>query len=312
MTNSPVLFLIFNRPDLTEKVFSAIREAKPSQLFIAADGPRADKPGEKEKCELTRNLVLNGVDWDCEVHTLLRDTNMGCKLAVSSAIDWFFENVEEGIILEDDILPDQSFFKYCEEMLVRYKDNDQITQISGVNLMGEWNKNDESYFFSKAGGIWGWATWRRAWKHYDVEIKSWNNRTVRNGIKKFLDERKWFDLISDDFDKVYNGQCDTWDFQWVYTQMKIHGFSVIPSKNLIRNIGFRDDATHTKNANESIESKMKAQTLIFPLNHPDKIISNYTYTSYYFNLLIRKPEPSVDLIIKKIKSRIKNVFKKTN
>lgn len=170
--NVPVLLLIFNRPDTTQRVFHEIRGASPLQLFISADGPRENKPGEFEKCQITRDIVRQ-VDWDCEVYTNFRDKNLGCKIAVSSAIDWFFENVEEGIILEDDCLPSFSFFRFCEELLEKYRDDERIMQIGGTNLLSEWQRSDDSYYFSKYGAIWGWATWRRAWQYYDVNMKLW-------------------------------------------------------------------------------------------------------------------------------------------
>src|ERR1700712_5595517 len=202
MLNTPVLLLIFNRPDLTERVFDMIRKVKPVNLFIAADGPRMDKPGEAELCKKTLNVVLEHIDWDCEVHTLLREHNLGCKAAVSSAINWLFENVEEGIILEDDILPDESFFDFCNEMLIKYKDDERVTQISGVNLMGV-SDNTESYFFSKIGGIWGWATWKRAWRNYDVNINSWIDKDSKKQIREFLGKKDWFDRMKGNFDMVY-------------------------------------------------------------------------------------------------------------
>jgi hypothetical protein len=310
MLNIPVLFLIFNRPDLTERVLASIRQAKPTKLFVAADGPRIHKEGEAELCKQTRDVVLKNIDWECEVHTLLRDTNLGCKIAVSGAITWFFENVESGIILEDDILPDQSFFPFCEEMLIKYKDDERVTQISGVNLMGQSNRK-ESYFFSKIGGIWGWATWSRCWKHYDVDIKAWDDRKTIKSVRQFLGKRIWFDKMNVNFRTVFEKKYDTWDFQWVFTQLKLKGMSIIPSKNLIENIGFREDATHTKNSNELIESKMKALSIKYPLVYPQDIISDDDYTSYYFGLL-NKPEAYFTTILKKIKSNIKNGFKRNS
>lgn len=300
---TPILFLIFNRPDLTDLVFSTIRQAKPAQLFIAADGPREHKKLEAELCKHTRDIVLQNIDWDCEVHTLLRDTNLGCKTAVSSAITWFFDNVEAGIILEDDILPDPSFFTFCEKMLIRYKDDERVTQISGVNLMGHLD-HKQSYFFSKMGGIWGWATWARAWKHYDVDIKDWKNTRVRNEVKKFLAHRDWFHRMKSNFDMVYNKLYDTWDFQWVFTQLKLNGLAIIPIVNLIENIGFRGDATHTKNSNELIESKMKCYSLPFPVVHPVSVISDDIYTGYYFSLL-NKPDHGYVRALKRVKNKIK-------
>ena len=310
MLTTPVLFLIFNRPDLTERSFAIIKAAKPSKLFLAADGPRPGIAGEAELCRQTRQIVLDHIDWDCELHTLLREDNLGCMNAVSSAISWLFKNVEEGIILEDDICPDGTFFPFCEEMLKRYKSDESITQISGVNLKPE-EINNESYFFSKVGGIWGWATWRRVWEHYDVNIDSWDDKQVRKNIKQFLGKNDWFTRIRGSFEMVHKKQLDTWDYQWVFTQMKLRGLAIIPGKNLIENVGFRADATHTHSSNELLESKMKINALNFPLIHPTEVISNDEYTSYYFNLFDR-PQPYYRKILKRIIEKIKDGVRKAN
>ncbi|MEO6520456.1 MAG: acyltransferase [Mucilaginibacter sp.] len=305
---TPVLFLIFNRPDLTERVLARIKEARPAKLYVAADGPREHKTGEDELCRKTRETVLQNIDWDCEVHTLLRESNLGCKIAVSSAITWFFENVEAGIIIEDDILPDLSFFSYCEEMLIRYKDDERISQVSGVNLMGQSDCID-SYLFSKLGGIWGWATWRRVWRNYDVTIASWTQAQSKKAIKQFLGKENWFNYWKVKFDMVYNNQYDTWDFQFVYTQLLSQSITVIPCKNLIENIGFRGDATHTKNSNELIEKKMKPNTLTFPLQHPQIVASNQDYDAYYFSLSAEASK-RYGSILKKIAQKAKGGLRK--
>lgn len=307
MEISPVLFLIFNRPDVTESVFARIKEARPSKLFIAADGPRKDKPGEAELCAVTRNAVLDNINWPCEVFTLLRDTNLGCKVAVSSAINWFFKHVEQGIILEDDTLPDISFFTFCTEMLNRYNDDVRITQISGFNLMGKSPELNASYLFSKIGGIWGWASWRRAWNTYDIDIGTWGTNGKQQ-IQNFLNNRQWLKQLEPNFNSVYLKQIDTWDYQWVYAQLYNSGLIIIPSVNLVENIGFnRVDATHTKGANNLIDL-LKTNNLTFPLQHTNNVVSNAAYTAYYFDLL-PKPNSTIDIGVKKIKRLIHNLFK---
>jgi len=169
---TPVLFLVFNRPDTTRRVFEAIRAARPARLFLVADGPRERQPDDKEKCERVRYIATD-IDWDCEVKTLFRKENLGCKNGVSSAIDWFFSHVDEGIILEDDCLPTESFFWFCEELLRRYRNDSRVMQICGSNFLRGWQRNNDSYYFSGYGPIWGWASWRRAWIYYDVDMKLW-------------------------------------------------------------------------------------------------------------------------------------------
>lgn len=170
--HSAVLFLVFNRPDTTRQVLDSIRQARPPRLYVAADGAREDRPGERERCERVRGIATD-VDWPCEVHTLFRARNLGCKTAVSGGISWFFEQEEEGIILEDDVLPDQSFFVFCEELLERYRHEAKVTMISGDYFHGNNHQPTASYFFSRYTHIWGWASWRRAWQHYDREMAQW-------------------------------------------------------------------------------------------------------------------------------------------
>jgi len=269
MLDTPILFLIFNRPETTTLVFEQIRIAKPKHLFIAADGPSADKHNEELNCELVRKLVLDGIDWPCEVRTLFRIQNLGCGKAVSEAITWFFEHVEQGIILEDDCLPSQDFFRFCSDMLSRYKDKDEIMEVTGTNILqGKLEQTNDSYYFSSYGSIWGWATWRRAWKHYDFDMLDFD---VMKGemllrLKSRLDIKNWMHS----FFNVYQKEIDTWDYQWVYTLWKNKGICIVPTENLILNIGFGLDATHTLGNNNF--SYLKLSTVKLPLNHP-KIIS---------------------------------------
>jgi len=266
---TPVLFLIFNRPDTTQKVFNAIRQAKPKQLFIAADGPRPDKEGEIEKCQKARQIATS-VDWDCEVKTLFRDKNLGCKIAVSSAIDWFFENVEEGIILEDDCLPSQSFFWFCQELLKYYRDDTRIMHISGDNFQFGKTRGEGSYYFSKYAHIWGWATWKRAWKCYDVNMKNFGNFFKSNQVINIFSikqqQKYWMNI----FQRVYDGKIGTWDYQWTYTCFINNGLCIMPNVNLVLNIGFSKEAFHTKDGN-SIFSKMEAKE-ITEIRHPEFVL----------------------------------------
>lgn len=240
---APVLFIVFNRPETTKRVFEAIRQNKPTRLFVAADGPRENKPGEKERCQEARKITEN-IDWPCEVKRLYRDKNLGCKFAVSSAIDWFFENVEEGIILEDDCLPNSSFFGFCEEMLRLYRNDNKAMCISGDNFLPGKMQNKNGFYFSKYIHIWGWATWRRAWKNYDVKIKDWQDIKSKGTINKYFDsitEKLYWQTL---FDVVYRGKINTWDYQFVLHIWKNSGLSVAPGVNLVKNIGFNNKGTH--------------------------------------------------------------------
>jgi hypothetical protein len=242
--DTPVLFLIFNRPDTTVQVFAAIAKAKPRRLFVVADGPRPEKTGESETCQATREIIKR-IDWDCEVKTLFRDRNLGCKEAVSSAITWFFEHVEEGIILEDDCLPSDSFFSFCAELLEKYRDDKRVMMISGDNFQDGISRGDASYYFSKIPHIWGWATWRRAWHLYDKEMQSFPTFVKQKGIYHVSPEVDVQNFWLSCFIPAYRGEINTWDYQWVYTILSRDGLSICPQINMVSNIGFGGDATHT-------------------------------------------------------------------
>ncbi len=277
--NTAVLFLIFNRPDTTKQVFETIRQARPPRLYIASDGHRNDREGELLKVQEARAVVAL-VDWPCEVRTLYREENLGCKYAVSGAIDWFFENEEQGIILEDDCLPSLSFFSFCEDLLERYKVDQRVWQISGSlfysNAISE-TKGD--YFFSRYGPIWGWASWRRAWKNYDVELSDWavmSQQSYLNSV--YLDdvERAYKLRLGD---RLFRDEINTWDYQWGYCKNYNGALTILPKKNLIVNIGFREDATHTTTDNHLIPTV--SYDLDEKLSHPDCIFEDINYQNEF-------------------------------
>jgi len=269
--NTPVAFIIFNRPDTTARVFAEIAKAKPPKLLIVADGPRQDRVGEAERCAETRAIVKH-VDWPCEILINYSDVNLGCKNRVSSGLNWIFEQVPEAIILEDDCLPDPSFFRFCEEMLEKYRDDERIAMISGDNFQFGHKRGDASYYFSRYNHIWGWASWRRAWKSYDVSMKLW---------PQFRDDKYLDYLFADKAIKTYwhnaleathSGKIDTWDYQWVFASWANSMISVMPNINLISNIGFGANATHT--IADSIFSNMPVESITFPLQHSDGVYVN--------------------------------------
>ena len=272
MFETPVLFLVFNRPDETEKVFEVIRRVAPKHLYIAADGPRSNKEGESELCKRVRDVVTH-IDWECDVRTLYREKNLGCKEAVSEAINWFFKQEERGIILEDDCLPDLSFFPYCERLLEKYKNDDRIISIGGTNLGYEF-PNDSSYGFSRFMNMWGWATWRRSAMLIDYEMKLWKKMSWK---RLFLQRKLKDSLLNLDynwirfwlyyFNETASGKMDTWDYQWIFTQLYYNKFSIFPAKNLVKNIGFCETATHTYNVNHPASSLLLIP-LLLPIKHP--------------------------------------------
>lgn len=285
MSNNSILFLIFNRPDSTFQVFEQIRQAKPAKLFIAADGPRADRVGEAELCAQARS-VLDKVDWDCEVHTLFQDENLGCKYGPSTAIDWFFQNVEEGIILEDDCVPDPSFFPYCQELLEKYRNNPRILSVCGYNFGYSSSKTDPSYFFSRYFFASGWASWRRNIKLIDYEIKEWDKidkvRFLHNRTRASLVDFdwKWIKDWRRTFNDLVNLKVDAWDYCWLYAGFKYKMLSIFPSENLVQNIGFNEDATHTHD-DKHIMGKIKSNPISLPLAHPKKINRNIEFEENY-------------------------------
>jgi len=270
--NSPVAFIIFNRPETTQKVFAAIAKAKPSKLLVIADGPRADREGEAERCAETRKII-DGVDWPCEVLTNYSDINLGCKNRVSSGLDWVFEQVPEAIILEDDCLPDPTFFQFCEEMLIRYRDDQRIAMISGDNFQFGRKRGDDSYYFSRYTHIWGWASWRRAWQHYDKDASIWpvmrDNGFLEGVITDRAERRFWTNA----FQSVFDGKIDTWDYQWVLTAWSQGMLSIMPNVNLISNIGFGPLATHTHV--ETACAALPVEAMTFPMKHPRVVLPNY-------------------------------------
>ncbi|WP_339787953.1 TylF/MycF/NovP-related O-methyltransferase [uncultured Imperialibacter sp.] len=242
MFNTPVLYLIFNRPDLVRVTFEKIREVKPRQLFVGADGPRITHPDDNRKCEECRELVLSLVDWECEIHTLFRDSNLGCGKAVSEAITWFFDQVEMGIVLEDDCVPHKSFFTFCEELLLHFKDDDSVMHISGNNFQNGRQRGDGSYYFSKYSHSWGWATWSNAWRNFEKEIDlAWLKKHLQGHFSR--DERKYWNQVAEG---LLTKRYDAWDYQWMFSIWKNLGVCILPNTNLVNNIGFGRDATHTK------------------------------------------------------------------
>lgn len=282
----PVLLVIFNRPDTTRVVFEAIRKAKPPRLYIAADGPRAGVPSDLLNCAETRKIA-DCVDWDCEVRTLYREKNLNCGVGPSSAFTWFFEHEEEGIILEDDCLPSQSFFWYCQDLLERYRHDTRVMHIGGNNFLNGWQKDkDYSYYFSRSGHIWGWATWRRAWKHFDFNISQYYQLKKRDYFKNFFLNwpEKLYRLRK--FDKTADGKRDWWDYQWDFARYIQSGLAIVPKVNLVKNIGFGEGATHTT-SNKTFSAHVQANEIELPLRHPPFMLRDLQSDSKYFSIFIK-------------------------
>jgi hypothetical protein len=271
MTSPPVLLLVFNRPEVAARLLDAVRAARPERLFIAADGPRPHRPDDVVRCEATRR-VFDAIDWPCRVEKLFRDDNAGLDLAVISGISWFFTQVDAGVILEDDCLPAAEFFPYANELLERYAGNERVMHISGLNMRPDVAFTLHSYFFARAGHIWGWATWRRAWERFDREMPAWP--AMRDAYTRSASPLQR--ALRRKFAAAYAGRKRTWARVWYYSVARHDGLAVVPSTNLVRNIGFDGDATNTQGGTHPLRIERTGR-LTFPLDHPTDLTPNAAY-----------------------------------
>ncbi len=285
-TQNAVLMLVFNRPDVTEQVFQAVRNVRPPRLYVAADGPRPGRPQDEETTALVRE-VFKQVDWPCEVHTRFLTENLGCRNAVSSAIDWFFSKEEQGIVLEDDVLPSPAFFSYCDTMLERYKHDERVFSVVGNNLVEPWYQHPESYFFSKVFFVWGWASWRRAWQHYDVNMAAWPNTRLQVNALPYKPKQKlhhaYWDLV---FDLAFKNQISTWDHQWTFAHWENNAVCVTPANNLVRNIGFGADATHTSGSDPEYVKRLQVAQQFVPGSSSPAVVDNRRYYEHMSRIVL--------------------------
>ena len=270
---TPVAFIIFNRPDLTERVFATIARARPDKLFVIADGPRPGFDGDLERCAAARAIVEK-VDWPCDVSRNYSEINLGCARRCATGLQWVFEQVDEAIILEDDCMPAPAFFPYCEELLARYCSDERVMHISGNQLVPPRSPTPFSYSFSRYPLSWGWATWRRAFRHYDYQIALWPRLRESRWLSDMLggDERAvalWTRIFDVHFASIDN--VTTWDFQWVFACWVQSGLCILPNVNLVSNLGFGAGASHTTNATDRL-ANLPAGELRFPLRHPDHLV----------------------------------------
>ncbi|MGK7922753.1 MAG: glycosyltransferase family 2 protein [Trichodesmium sp.] len=293
MLQTPVVFLIFKRPQTTARVFEVIRQAKPSKLLVVADGPRVDRLEEAEKCAATRKII-DQVDWNCQVYKNYSEVNLGCARRVSSGLSWAFEQVEEAIILEDDCIVHPTFFRFCEELLAKYQSDERIMSIAASNFQFGRHRNDYSYYFSRYHHCWGWATWKRAWQYFNFEMKLWFDVLRMNLLKDILRDDKAIQVWQKTFQCTYDGKVDSWANRWMLSCWLQGGLSILPQVNLVSNIGFVEDATNT-GSEPSIYSNMNLNSIEFPLKHPPFIISDLsadkftqdTLFDYHPNLIKR-------------------------
>jgi hypothetical protein len=283
--NTPVLFCIFNRPDLTRRVWNAIARQRPRQLLVAADGPRPEYPADGDLVQQCRD-ICRGIDWPCQVETFFRESNRGCRRQMAEAIGWAFAQHERLIILEDDCLPDDSFFRFCEILLARFASDERVMMISGDNFQPA-PRGPFSYYFSRYSHIWGWASWRRAWQHFDLPMRTWPAFREAGRLREVgcddEETRYWTGI----FDRQHAGQINTWDYSWAYACWQRRGLTVLPQTNLVSNIGFRADGTHTRDP-----ASEWANREVVPLRkmvHPAVISADLVADEYTWRHVFRPP-----------------------
>ena len=266
---TPVVLIIYNRPDTTREVFAKVAQACPRNLFVIADGPRRERPGDDERCAAARSVVAD-IQWDCNVLRNYADENLGCKQRVATGLDWVFSLVDDAIILEDDCVPSESFFRFCDELLERYREDERVMHISGDNFLANQPNRIFDYYFSRYPHVWGWATWRRAWRYFDVTMKHWKEVPDKGWLMQVfnsVDERRFWKHA---WDSVATGAIDTWDYQWAFACIVESSLCIAPFRNLVTNIGFLAESTHTRHANPRLA--VPASELEFPLRHPELMV----------------------------------------
>ena len=305
--NTPVAFLIFNRPDVTARVFETIRRAQPPQLLVVADGPRPERPGEAETCAATR-AIINGVDWECDVQRCFSDVNLGCGPRVATGLDWVFAQADRAIILEDDCLPDPTFFPFCEELLARYADDERVMNVLGSNFraIGA-SSGGDSYRFSQFHVPWGWATWRRAWRFYDMRMEDWPLADAAAWLRGLFPDRRDARFWARTFASVHGkNRPHTWDYQWTFACWRQSGLSVVPDAHLVSNIGFGPDATHT--TGYTVGADAPTRPMSFPLRHPPAVVRDAALDDFIQHIYYRLPVSArvrrkVEYLTRKAKQR---------
>lgn len=268
-TTSPVALFVFNRPDLTEALLAIVRDVRPRTLLVVADGPRPAVAADVEACAQVRAIATN-VDWPCDVVTEFAPENLGCERRVASGITWAFEMVDRAIILEDDIRPDPSFFGFCDTMLERYADDPRIMHIAGRNPLGAWSTSSGNYLYARTGSIWGWATWRRAWTEYEVSMDRYRTPSHARAIADVAIDRVQRDYLEWMLRLDVATRMDTWDIPWTMAMYALGGLSVVPTQNLVGNVGFGEAATHLPDAGD-LAAALRVNSLDAPYTGPPSV-----------------------------------------
>ena len=313
---TPVVIIPFIRPEKTRRVFNEIKKARPEKLFVLSDGGRNE--AEWTKVRAIREMFDHEVDWPCEVFKRYPENNLGCKANIASGLYWVFEHVEDAIILEDDCVPDPTFFRFCQELLEKYRYDLRVTNINGTNLAvrDPKFKCDDSYYFGIIDATWGWATWKRAWKHYDVDMKKWPQWKAEGLLKKVLNSDEYVDYYTYFFDQYHTGTIDAWPAQWLLARWSLGSVAINPANNLVTNIGFDRESSHGLYDPNDVRANIPTTPMKFPMKHPATIVANqeaddfvFRYgvqINYYFKhkimWLLRHHVPSFYKVLRKIKS----------
>jgi len=300
MNHTPVLLILWKRPEKTKQLILALKKIKPANVYVSCDGPLPNDSINQRLVLETRQSVQSSIDWECTVHTRYSDKNLGCKEGVVTAINWFFSHVECGIILEDDCIPSESFFHFATNLLSHYENDLRIWNISASNHQNSIIRGDGSYYFSRVPLIWGWATWKSRWKLYDKDLISLPNLCTTSHKRTLFASKSESSYWFDSWKKIQGGKLDTWDYQWVYTCLVNSGLTIVPNCNLVKNIGFDQEATHTKN---SIKTADIGQ-ISLPLHHPTFLVPDKDADQYQFKHHYKSPNSflSVNFFVYKLKT----------
>lgn len=297
-----VLIVAFNRPRLLVQLIEALRAVKPLKVYCAIDGPRAANHDDVEKIALVKSALLEGIDWPCDLKIDAAESNLGCSRRVSSAVSWVLAQEDAVIVLEDDCMPSVSFFPFCTELLDRYKDDPSVMSISGSNCLSKWNAGN-SYFFSKHFVAWGWATWARAWKHFDLSLAEWKTASARRELREYVNSARHYEILAKYLDQIIAGSLDTWDVPFAFAHDRQRAFCVLPAVNLIHNVGFGPDATHCFDADAKFAPS--AEEMEFPLRHPSVVKADVEFDRRWLDTVFpveRKRNPIIEKITQKFRS----------
>jgi hypothetical protein len=271
----PVVLLVFNRPQAVSRVMDVLSEVKPTKLYVVADGPREDHSEDESRCERVRNTVTD-IEWDCDLRTNFADENLGLRKRIPSGLSWVFDKEERAIILEDDCVPHLDFFRFCDELLEYFEDDDRVGMISGTNLLGRWKDDKYSYHSVNLMSVWGWATWKSRWEDFDVDMTEWENPEAKRAVQDSYTVRSAYETRWAAYDRAYRGQMETWAYPWAFSQLVRNRRCIIPSRNLVTNVGDEGEGTHNMKGNPFVQ--LRTYEMKWPLHHNTYIVPDREFS----------------------------------